>query len=385
MPKKKFPVPPPVQAKQKDHGMLPPKPGTVLGRIPKEAVEGKADITDVERKIAEGAGWRPGEAEAVRREEILRPEVAQMVEQVRIEADDWQDLSPIDPDTPPIEPPVPVDITEMSGLARKKAEQEFEEMFTLQDQINARRKERLQRKAPPLMQKPGAAQALAVAEKAEQEWQDSVMQDEPEDQGMPQMEIKQKAPEPEPEISSADQNRAGADITDALITCPRCKFDLKQDPVIPTAADTARYLAAVLEGKRFYKHVNLFGGKIQLVFRSLLPKETDAAIDAADKDHEKEPFINVLAYARRVEAYKLAAGIESITRNEKIVRYPELISTKAEDGSMPVVDMFEYFNNEVFTTEALRTVVSKQWLQFKELQAFLDSRAEDPDFFGSAG
>ena len=46
------------------------------------------------------------------------------------------------------------------------------------------------------------------------------------------------------------------------------------------------------------------------------------------------------------------------------------------------MQMKEYLDNGVFTTDSLRRTVGNQWVKFNRLLQFMEAKAEDPDFFG---
>lgn len=395
-------------------GTVPAVPGTVIGRVPRGAVVGADGLTEAERELVEKAGWRPGEPLPDLRGTKIGKKLQAQVEEVRQEADDYYNMSPIDPSTPPLEPPEPVDIESLPPDEREKAIQTFREMDELQDRMNAMRKAKQQRAAQQapaaVMSKPGAAQAIAVAQAAaarEQEDDDSYVeivddleaerpQEAPHCQfgpfklkepvASPTQETPAPTPAPEPENSSQNQNLAGGNLAGTTTHCPRCRFDLNKEPVQPTQEDIVAYLAMLCEGTRFRKRVRLFGGRITVTFRSLLPKEVDIAIQQVDEDiSEGKTEQNALAYVREAEAYKLAAGIEAVYRKHKSISLPELSQLDDSDPDhTPIRQLREYLDNEIFTSDSLRRVVGAEWVHFNELLQHLDAKATDPNFFGKA-
>jgi len=370
-------------------------------------VKDTESLTESERELVEQAGWKPGDSVPNLRGTQVGQQLQAEVDKFRNSEEDYAGIVPMDPSTPPLDPPEPVDVSAMSAEELAAAEQTFAEMDELQDRVNAARKQRKDKKLaqepslpPSVMATPGAAQAIAAAEHAaavEAQRNPSVMKlinDLPESTGdMPvreattpfKIKAEETQPQPQPEISSPEQDSpdVGADLTGHTTYCPRCNFDLNKTVPEPTELDIAGYLACVLDGGRFRKEVSLFGGRITVVFRTLTPLEVDAAISQADAEMAEDKITNILQYTRIVEGYKLVAGIEMVSRpNTGPITFPEL-GKIAEGDVPPIVEVYNYFNNEVFTTDSLRSIVGVEWVTFKNLVQFLEAKASDPNFFGS--
>jgi hypothetical protein len=385
-------------------GALPARPGAVLGRVPVDKVRGEEELTPDEQAILEKAGWTPGEPMPNLRGTKVGRKMQLQVEQVREKAEDYHGISPIDPSTPPLEPPEPVDINSLTGEEREKAEQLFAEMDELQARVNAARAQKAKKgvgKIPPhVMAKPGAAAAIHHAQQAAEEAaiddDMAVIADQEPPQEMPKSPFLLKRDTEEAvqavndfteeklaENSSHDQvSDAGADLTGAHTHCPRCNFDLNGELITPEPADVASYLSMVMGKGRFRKEVSLFGGRVVVTFRSLLPREVDAAMYVVDQEMKNEAVHHVLQYAREVENFKLAAGVESVRREgQAAIRMPEWEAIEDTQTQAAIEQMKSFLDNEVFTTDAMRRAVAVQWMRFNQLQLYIDAKADDPSFF----
>jgi len=385
-----------------DYGTLPPPPGTVLGRVPLQTVRGHDDLTDAERAIIEKAGWRPGEPVPNFRGTAVGKQLQKEVEKIREDAEDYQDLSPIDPATPPLEPPTPVDIESLPPAEQEKALRIFGEMDELQARMNAARKARAQaphQPPPQVLAKPGAAAAIAAATAAATRERGGI--ELVDDIGMtddrPISPFKLKKPAAvaaetvvpaAPEISSGDQNPtgSGADLSNTTTYCPRCNFDLNGETVVPTDEDIVAYVATLMaDDARFRKEIKLFGGRIIVVFRGLLPKEVDLAIVHADKAVASGTVKHVMQYVAMVENYKMAMGIESVRRAGRgEIKLPAIADIDDKEGE-PLQLLSDYLNNEIFTTDSLRSAVGAQWVRFCKLLQHIEAHASDPSFFDRTG
>lgn len=413
MAKSRFPVPPPIKQAAPTRvgasGFLPSKPGTVLGRIPKEAVAGTRELTAVEREVVQRTGFTPGVGDHAAQVKVDTA-LAQQAEQLAEEAADFYGLTPLDPAAPPLEPPVPQPIETLPEHERARAEQIFREMDELQDNLNAARHQRIARKLPPrVMAKPGAQQAIEVALRAEEEANAKFAQQAPQT-ATPPPPFRTKAAPAAPDYpkmpfstTAAGQNEdvapsapeaevaagatAGGDLPLTPTLCPRCGHDVREPVVAPSLEDKVAYLKALLEGTRFTKQFSLLGGRLRITFRGLTPLEVDAALREADKDMAAGETNNILQYARHAEGYKLAAGIAHLVRSQNEFAMPALgdIAEEPDEPTSTIRRMYDYFNNDVFTTDSLRRIVGAKWAEFNNLLKHLDEKVDDPDFFGLSG
>jgi len=414
-----FPVPPAAQTGLNTQGMLPPRPGTVMGRVPRAAVEGQKELTDSEKDILAKAGWRPGDPMPNLQGTQVGRRMQQEVDKIREKAEDYHGMSPVDPSTPPLEPPAPVDINELVGEERERAEQTFAEMDELQGRMNASRAAKAKQQTSGLPKHvaavPGAAAAIAHAQavSAAEEPSVSLVDDMgvTDTQGAPASPFKLKAsaaedaaPLPpstaEPVVTrerttiSSDEQvsdasydaPAGADLSGARTHCPQCNFELDSELIVPTDVDIAAYLSMFMGEGRFRKEVTLFGGRVRVVFRSLLPREVDAALAVVDREMKQDAVHHILQYTQMVEQLKMAAGIESVSRAGTAPIVLPTLDDIDDTSDRPAIEQLkEYLDNAVFTTDSMRRAVGTQWLRFTRLQLHIDAKAEDPDFFGKAG
>ncbi len=392
--RKKFPVPP--AAEQQDHGTLPPPPGTVLGRVPLDVVRGQSELTDDEKQIIAAAGWKPGDPVPNLRGTKVGQHMQAAVDAVREKAEDVHGMSPIDPATEPLEVPEPVDINDLPPDEQERAIQIFKEMDELQDRMNMARRARTKTQPlpPQITGTPGAAQAIGVAAAAaaaEREQQPGVtLVDDLGITGDQPFKLKKPAaapaqPESAPEISSPEQvsAEAGGDLTDATTHCPQCNFDLNGELVAPSTEDIVAYLSTLMGEGRFRKEARLFGGRIIVVFRGLLPKEVDMALQLADDDVVAGNITHITQYARVAETYKLIMGIESVTRTgQSPINLPAVSDIEEPtNGRSSILQLKEYLDNDVFTTDSLRRTVGLQWIKFNRMLQYMEAKSDDPDFF----
>jgi len=383
MERKKFPVPP--AANVNIPNMLPVNPGKIIGRIPAASINTAAsEISEVELQYLQNAMRYDGGGATESIPEELQLQISQLAEK----AADISGLSPIDPSTPPLEMPTPVDINDLPPDERIRAEQMFREMDELNERITIKRLERQNTKMnDPVLRKPGAAAAMAAVAAAEtariseentaQKAMPFKLRDEPAEK-----EYTEIPPSTKPEyVENTEDQSQHTDIY-----CPRCNHDINGELVVPTDDDIVAYLAMLMGNDCFRKRVSLFGNRIGVVFRSLSPREEDAAVAQVDKEVSEGKIHHPLHYVRAIEEYKMAIGIESLSRTGGVTtRMPQFDRIEAIGDKPPVVQLRDYLRNDVLTTESLRRVVGTQWSRFNQLLQYLEANAENPDFFGNVG
>jgi hypothetical protein len=359
-------------------------------------------LTEDEKAMVLKAGWRPGEPLPDLRWTKISKLMETKVAEVRANAEDIAGLTPIDPSTPPLDPPEWPDISELPIEDQERAVKAFEEMDELQERMNQARLQRSRRRTGPpahVMAKPGAAKAIATAQAAANAQTGIELVDDISNETKAPFRLKANIPQPPPPPTRDSLQQlelppphvtAGAaeELPTAQNLCPRCGFDRDGELVEPTTQDLVAYLSMV-DGKenRFRKQYTLFGGRIVVTFRSLLPKEVDAAILLADQEMADGKIYHVLQYARVVESYKMAAGIESIRRaHQGEITLPTIDQVaEGDNGESPFAVIREYITNEVFATDRLRSTVAHQWIRFNQLLQHIEAKADDPDFFVGTG
>jgi len=387
----RFPVP----TANEGHQGLPMRPGTVIGRVPLDAVRGTEELTETEHVLVREAMAAPVDAapSSVKITDDLQDQVATVV----AKAADHSHLNPIDPSTPAIDPPEPVDVDTLPPAERAEALRVFQEMDELQDSMTAKRqaaKHKRMAAKRAMMAKPGAAAAVAVATAAAEAERERDVPAPPaaaDAPPAPPFKLKEKGPDPvdeEPEAPQTDGfdagpiEGAGGDLAGTTVNCPRCNHDLNGELVTPTNEDVAAYLAAIMGEARFRKEINLFGGRVKVVFRGLLPREVDMALQLADQEMANGKIQHIMQYVRIAETYKMAMGVESVTRaGQGPVTLPEVDAIDVDEGESPILALKEYIDNDICTTDSLRRAISSQWVQFNQVLQYMEAKAEDPDFF----
>lgn len=177
------------------------------------------------------------------------------------------------------------------------------------------------------------------------------------------------------------QGDAGGILTQT--TCQHCGQDLRRHTPEVTDLDKHSYLQeCVLGSKRFRKDYPLFGGRMRVVFRTLLAVESDLATRQAEKDFTAQKVYSALGYLERQREYKLVASIDSISRGNNRSTLPELGDFEVEENELSALPtLLTYFNTAVFNTDTIKRAVGQRFAEFENLCNFLELQANNPDFW----
>jgi hypothetical protein len=169
-------------------------------------------------------------------------------------------------------------------------------------------------------------------------------------------------------------------------SCQHCGQDLRRQAPEVSPTDKATYLQeVVIAGKRFRKDFLLFAGKMRVVFRSLLPHESDWARRQAEKDFAAGRIFSGLGYTEKVLDYRLVMSIESIERvsGEPLIFEAAIDLPVPKDEPTPLAQLLEYFNSRVFNTDTIKRAIGQKCSQFTQLSEYLETQSGNSDFWSA--
>lgn len=185
---------------------------------------------------------------------------------------------------------------------------------------------------------------------------------------------------------------AGTDTRPSF--CPHCNYDLvhPREPIPIEASDRLAYLLAMDHGQRFVKEVVLYGGRMQVVFRSLTPRESDLAyrqtvLDSSEAQRDSslptsgEGWYNLMIY-------RLALGLQSISTTQggklEIEPFGSFMAQK-QPGESDLRAYARTVLEAAFPTENLRRVIGDLFFKFDLLIERLDAQALEDPFWQAIG
>lgn len=206
-------------------------------------------------------------------------------------------------------------------------------------------------------------------------------------------------PEPEPEPEPADHEHKHATINNV---CNHCGWD-QTVAVIgePTAQDKLSFLQSVLGAKPYSKSYSVFGGHLQLKFRTLTIKEIDklyADTFTAQQEGKISTASDYYEYLNRLRMnvqlvsvkgkkvplhHSLPTGMDKTANAQADSHWEDFLKEKGvyTEGEGLALQIQDYVMENVLNTEQLLRVVSFECQKFNRLAAKLEARVDDSDFW----
>lgn len=208
----------------------------------------------------------------------------------------------------------------------------------------------------------------------------------------------QAEPEPSaaPEVVIEDDppSETGLDMPSAIFPfCPRCGWDMKQKyDVEITDNDKEDFLATLLGGSRFKRAYEIAGGRMKIVFRSMLADENFMVQRQLLLDQNNNEIFSEAEWFLRLAEYRMACSLESIAdaSGKLIYANPELQDIKftpPEDKptQTPLVVARQTVNSKALAHEVTRRLIATQLRQFQRLVEALEAMALEPSFWNGIG
>lgn len=181
---------------------------------------------------------------------------------------------------------------------------------------------------------------------------------------------------------------AAADATQTVVYCPRCGWDLRQKfEIVPSDADKEDFLATLLGNSRFKKQYDLFGGKIKVMFRSLLAEENKLIYRQLVLDQQNNKVATEAEWFTQMMDYRLACSLETIIdkSGKAVAVVPTLDEMKfTPDKEQPLMTALPQqleLINHTLAQEATRRIVGLHLRQFQRLVESLEAMALEPSFW----
>lgn len=203
-----------------------------------------------------------------------------------------------------------------------------------------------------------------------------------------------ESPAPEVVIEDDPPSETGLDMPSAVFPfCPRCGWDMKQKyDVDIDDNDKEDFLATLLGGARFKRAYEIAGGRIKIVFRSMLADENFMVQRQLLLDQNNNEIFSEAEWFLRLAEYRMACSLESIAdaSGKLIYANPELQELKftpPEDKptQTPLVLARQTVNSKALAHEVTRRLIATQLRQFQRLVEALEAMALEPSFWNGIG
>lgn len=319
-----------------------------------------AHVSEFTKKTLAQFGWRDGEP--------IPAELGPLLLKVR-------ESSPPSPRTD-----VLVDIAIMPPDEVAQAQQ----LLQAAKQVAAQQAEAQSRQAQLNQLNPAAQRLMQLADTAPE-----IIDDRPEVAAPAPTPAPTPAPAPElpPEAAPAEateESATGLGPMAVLPFCPRCGWDMRQKfEIVPTELDKEDFLTATLGGTKFQRDYTIFGGKVRIIFHTILAEENKMIHRQLVIDQENKKIVTQAEWFVQMLEYRLALSLGAIVdqNGKPTAVIPALGELPAVAGQSPLETLADYVNNKVLAHEVTRRLVGSHLRQFQRLVEALEAMALEPSFW----
>jgi uncharacterized protein YnzC (UPF0291/DUF896 family) len=171
--------------------------------------------------------------------------------------------------------------------------------------------------------------------------------------------------------------------------CPRCGWDMKQKyDVKVTDNDKEDFLVTLLGGSRFRREYEIAGGRMKIVFRSMLADENFLVQRQLLLDQNNNEIFSEAEWFLRLAEYRMACSLEAVadSTGKLIYANPELQDFKFtppadKPTQTPLVLARQQVNAKPLAHEVTRRLIAAQLRQFQRLVEALEAMALEPSFW----
>jgi hypothetical protein len=201
--------------------------------------------------------------------------------------------------------------------------------------------------------------------------------------------VKEEPAAPAPPAAVSPAEMPLAPLAPILPFCPRCGWDMRQKfEVEITDRDKEDFLATMLGNSRFRKEYELMGGKLKVVFRSVLAEENKLIYRQLLIDQQESRVSSEAEWVNQLMDYRLVCSLESITTGKGIplAILPELKDVVFEaDKKRPLATPLEAqlaeLNKTSLSQEVTRRLINLHLRQFQRLVEAMEAMTLEPSFW----
>lgn len=417
-----MPVPPPARQIPGTSG-TPPLP---VGKVVQ--TQGKR-LTAEELRVMQSVGWKEGDPIPQNMAAILDAAAAEMI------ADANEFVTPVPLDTPPVrDTTVPIESLPASERARiSKIQQDMRQALAQENQERQLQQEQREMSQLP----PSVREAAMLASKTSKQTQNAPTIEVDDDISKARQPAAQaRRPEARPQARQAPTtgvatNPSAADFVagqyqtreqaeayaqevknwegepaatgaaPSVQICRHCGWNQAQEDIPePDYHDKMAFLQSVLGQKPFVKEYDLYGGAVQVTFRTLSTQEADACWKQVNHDVLKRNLTSELDMHEKVQRYRTCMQTLRLTSREFDHEQPDGLTSvynpnatafwtfdpeSIPEGETPLPLVEEYMFKHVFRTETVGRTVTVILQQFNRLVAKMEAMVDNADFWKATG
>lgn len=198
----------------------------------------------------------------------------------------------------------------------------------------------------------------------------------------------------EPVVEAPPAEEAPSDPPMVILPfCPRCGWDMRHKfDVEISDLDKQDFLASVLGNTRFERRFELMGGKVVLVFRSILAEENRLIHRQLVLDQDAKTVMTEAEWFLQLMEYRLACSLARIETDTGRVLHDvpalsEVKHTPPADKPLEtaLIGLHEFVNNKVLAHEVMRRLAGVHLRQFQRVVEGLEAMALEPSFWHGIG
>lgn len=178
--------------------------------------------------------------------------------------------------------------------------------------------------------------------------------------------------------------------------CSRCGFPKHlSDPIEVTEQDKDDFVQCMLGQKQFEKVYRLFGGKLAIKVRSLMPYEADLIWAQISADYHRgrlKTAIDERDFHNRYRTCLQVIGISGLNRPvvlpqsyeewEKVLGGPSINRGQQGDNPDTLIRLiYDTLQKKLAVSESIHRTLAGTVVQFNQLQIKLEANSQNPDFW----
>lgn len=169
--------------------------------------------------------------------------------------------------------------------------------------------------------------------------------------------------------------------------CPHCGYNQSYGDVAEvTDEDKINFLQALLGLQPFSKSYTVFGGRLRITVRTLLPHEADLCFRQLYLDRAHGRTKNPAEEAEYLARYKSSIQVTAVVGPGVMYTGPDnvarLMSERSDDADTTIMSsLWEEFAQRVDTTETMHRLLLSTVLKFDRLVKRLEDNVDNTDFW----
>ena len=204
------------------------------------------------------------------------------------------------------------------------------------------------------------------------------------------------APAAEPAAPAAAPAAASAAEAAAVRFCPHCQWDLSAPgQPEPTHSERTTFLQALLGDKVYARSYRLFGGGLQITFRTLTTQEIDAVFKQAFRERDRGEFTSAADMYERVNRLRLYLQLQRVTSPEYDHDMPDGLTKETSPNATAYWDappgaevlklVEKHILEGVLRSESVWRVAMQQCSKFNQLVSRMEILMDSDSFWKATG